>query len=109
MIFQRFKVAAATVKQARCLLTSRKKQMFFSSIRELHLVLLPKVVLYAFNPDFKVLISGINNIEYRSIDEKGIPAKVKSTTIKLDNNAPVTTVAASPIDGNNGWYISNPT
>jgi hypothetical protein len=52
---------------------------------------------------------GTHTVEYRSVDEEGIPGKEKSTTIKLDTQAPVTTAAASPIDGKNGWYISSPT
>ena len=48
-------------------------------------------------------------IEYQSVDQNGIPGKVKSTIIKLDSKAPVTTAKASPIDGLNGWYISDPT
>ncbi|MDQ0898516.1 MULTISPECIES: OmpL47-type beta-barrel domain-containing protein [unclassified Paenibacillus] len=52
---------------------------------------------------------GTHTVEYRSVDEEGIPGKVKSTTIKLDTQSPVTTATASPIDGKNGWYISSPT
>ncbi|MGO4497289.1 hypothetical protein AB4114_15495 [Paenibacillus sp. 2RAB27] len=56
-----------------------------------------------------VKTDGIHTIEYRSVDQQGIPGVVKSTIIKLDSKAPVTTAKASPIDGMNGWYKSNPT
>ncbi|KQX58725.1 OmpL47-type beta-barrel domain-containing protein [Paenibacillus sp. Root444D2] len=52
---------------------------------------------------------GTHTVEYRRVGEEGIPGKVKSTIIKLDAQAPVTTAATSPIDGKNGWYISSPT
>ncbi|KRF06866.1 hypothetical protein ASG89_18650 [Paenibacillus sp. Soil766] len=56
-----------------------------------------------------VKTDGTHTIEYRSVDQQGIPGNVKSTIIKLDSKAPVTTAEASPIDGMNGWYKSNPT
>lgn len=62
-----------------------------------------------YNSAIDINTDGTHTVEYRSVDEEGIPGKVKSTTIKLDTQAPVTTAAASPIDGKNGWYISSPT
>ncbi|MDQ0875305.1 hypothetical protein QFZ77_003964 [Paenibacillus sp. V4I3] len=65
--------------------------------------------LTTYNSVINVNTDGTYAVEYRSVDEEGIPGKVKSTTIKLDTQAPVTTASTSPIDGKNDWYISNPT
>lgn len=62
-----------------------------------------------YTSEILVNTDGTHTIEYKSVDPQGIPGKVKSTIIKLDSKAPVTTAKASPIDGMNGWYKSNPT
>jgi hypothetical protein len=58
---------------------------------------------------FSVNSNGTNTIEYRSVDDAGAPSLIHSLTIKIDTSAPVTSAAASQINGNNGWYVSNPT
>ncbi|WP_248927577.1 DUF5011 domain-containing protein [Paenibacillus hamazuiensis] len=63
----------------------------------------------AYADAFTVAAEGTNVVEYRSVDDSGVRGDVQSTTIRLDRTAPVTTAAASPVDGKNGWYVSNPT
>jgi hypothetical protein len=58
---------------------------------------------------FGVNSNGVNIVEYRSVDDTGAPGLVNSLTIKIDTAAPVTSAAASQINGNNGWYVTNPT
>ncbi|MDF2962819.1 MAG: hypothetical protein K0S39_4554 [Paenibacillus sp.] len=62
-----------------------------------------------YTASFTVNSNGINNVEYRSVDESETPGTVNSTTIKIDEAAPVTKATATQINGNNGWYVSDPT
>jgi hypothetical protein len=63
----------------------------------------------AYTAAFSVNTDGINKVEYRSVDDAGSSGTVNSITIKIDTTAPVTKAAASQINGNNGWYVSDPT
>jgi hypothetical protein len=58
-----------------------------------------------------VIVTGdaVHTLTYWSVDSAGNIESMKTATIQIDKTGPVTTATPGLINGQNGWYISNPT
>jgi hypothetical protein len=56
----------------------------------------------------QVSTDGVNELSYWSVNRVGVAETKRTAVIKLDKRPPVTEAALTPVNGSNGWYVSDP-